>query len=577
MTKCKSYRKTKSPKCGEQKGCEWIVGSGCLDEGYDISTEYNNPKKECKSYRKTKKPKCGEQKGCEWITGSGCLDEGYDISTAYNNPKKGCNSYRKTKKPKCNEQKGCEWMVGVGCLDADEDEEDEEDEKKEDYPSIEVIRGGDCIQRSKVDYHNHQLAAIRHLQRHRSLLVVFETGLGKTLTALTSSQCYLDEHPDNKVVVISPKSVVNNFAKEMVKYGDEIDSRYTFYSYDKFMLDYKKKKLSNCNHTMLIVDEVHNLRNYKGKGGGFSNRFEPIYRCSQQAAKVVLLTATPFVNVFEDVHALILLLRTGENPSTLKTLRTIDQTIDTLTGYTIVMREKALDSYAASEEFYVTVPMTPQHYKRYVNVITDQEDRQLLTGNPRVFYNAHRQAVNMVADSYFTSKLKKIGELLRQNKGKSLIYTNWLQFGVNPVNRFLENLNVTTEVISGDVNQRTRDRAVLRFNNDEIDVLVITNAGAEGIDLKGTRNIFILDPPWNPAGIHQVVGRGIRYKAHDHLPENERVVRVFYMVQTKPSGADYERYPDRSGDVLLYSIIDRKQRSEDEFYQKLTRISIPTA
>ena len=32
MSNCKKYKKTKSPKCKDQKDCDWVVGKGCLDK-----------------------------------------------------------------------------------------------------------------------------------------------------------------------------------------------------------------------------------------------------------------------------------------------------------------------------------------------------------------------------------------------------------------------------------------------------------------------------------------------------------------------------------------------------------------
>ena len=64
---CKKYRKTKPPKCDNQKGCEWEVGKGCR-----AVKDGKSPKPRCQKYRKTKSPKCDNQKGCEWEVGKGC-------------------------------------------------------------------------------------------------------------------------------------------------------------------------------------------------------------------------------------------------------------------------------------------------------------------------------------------------------------------------------------------------------------------------------------------------------------------------------------------------------------------------
>ena len=57
-------------------------------------------------------------------------------------------------------------------------------------------------------------------------------------------------------------------------------------------------------------------------------------------------------------------------------------------------------------------------------------------------------------------------------------------------------------------------------------VMMASSAGAEGISLMGTRNVYIMEPYWNPARIDQVIGRAIRINSHKNLPEDERNVKV---------------------------------------------------
>lgn len=57
-------------------------------------------------------------------------------------------------------------------------------------------------------------------------------------------------------------------------------------------------------------------------------------------------------------------------------------------------------------------------------------------------------------------------------------------------------------------------------------VFMGTKAAAEGIDLKGVRNVFITEPYWNPVRIEQAIGRAIRICSHAKLPLAERTVKV---------------------------------------------------
>ena len=91
-------------------------------------------------------------------------------------------------------------------------------------------------------------------------------------------------------------------------------------------------------------------------------------------------------------------------------------------------------------------------------------------------------------------------------------------------------------VFHGGLSKGEKANLVNAYNSGKTPVLLVSSSGAEGLDLKGTKSIQVTEPHWNNSKIEQVVGRGIRYKSHDHLPEAERKVRVmkYYTVHPKP-------------------------------------------
>ena len=87
-------------------------------------------------------------------------------------------------------------------------------------------------------------------------------------------------------------------------------------------------------------------------------------------------------------------------------------------------------------------------------------------------------------------------------------------------------------------------------------VLLVSSAGAEGISLIGTRNVYIMEPYWNPARIDQVIGRAIRINSHKDLPEEERTVKVqLYMTVFSPEQSVSPEGPNivsiRRNDMVL--------------------------
>ncbi len=145
----------------------------------------------------------------------------------------------------------------------------------------------------------------------RGMLVVHGVGTGKTLTAVTASQCFLDAHPDGIVNIVTPTSLQINMKKEMMAFGLEgtvsrdvngnikkitlADSRIRFYTYKGFMNDASKQ----CQNSLLIVDEAHNMRTPESK------QANAVRDCAILATKVLLLTATPVVNGPRDLLMLM--------------------------------------------------------------------------------------------------------------------------------------------------------------------------------------------------------------------------------------------------------------------------------
>jgi hypothetical protein len=60
-----------------------------------------------------------------------------------------------------------------------------------------------------------------------------------------------------------------------------------------------------------------------------------------------------------------------------------------------------------------------------------------------------------------------------------------------------------------------------------IQVFMITSSGAEGISLKNTRIVHVVEPYWHPVRIEQVIGRARRICSHNELPKDEQNVTVF--------------------------------------------------
>jgi hypothetical protein len=117
-------------------------------------------------------------------------------------------------------------------------------------------------------------------------------------------------------------------------------------------------------------------------------------------------------------------------------------------------------------------------------------------------------------------------------------------------------------------------RAKSNNNNtgDIIKVLMITSSGSEGINLRNTRFVHIMEPYWHPVRLEQVIGRARRICSHKNLPPALQTVEVFvYLMvftaeQLDSDGAIELKRKDLSkiekvpvtSDQLLYEISEIK-------------------
>jgi len=107
---------------------------------------------------------------------------------------------------------------------------------------------------------------------------------------------------------------------------------------------------------------------------------------------------------------------------------------------------------------------------------------------------------------------------------------------------------------------------------DIIKVFMITASGAEGISLRNTRYVHIIEPHWHPVRIEQVIGRARRICSHQDLPKELQTVEVFMYLMTIP-----EKYLESGMSIKMkqrdVSRLDGKTvLSSDQYLFEISRI-----
>jgi hypothetical protein len=114
----------------------------------------------------------------------------------------------------------------------------------------------------------------------------------------------------------------------------------------------------------------------------------------------------------------------------------------------------------------------------------------------------------------------------------------------------------------------------------QMKLLMITQSGAEGINLKNVREVHIMEPYWNQVRVDQVMGRAIRSGSHLALPEKDRNVDVFMYVATFTPQQLRENFTlqrkddSMTSDQAIYAIAARKAKIIKEILELLKRAAV---
>lgn len=458
-------------------------------------------------------------------------------------------------------------------------------EKTPKKPKEKKPKAGDCIGRSKLSLKPHQIALVEHLKTHRGIIAAFDVGAGKTLTAVAATQCYLDSNPKGKVIIVTPKSLQDNFKKELKAYGvKRPDDKYEFYTIRNFATQYK----NGCpDNVFLVIDESHNLRTTiktripksKAKAPKASNKKSKesianavtAIKCAKTADKVLLLTATPLYNKPHDLINLVAMVK-GTDPLTKTEFerKNRKELCEYFKDTIMFFENPRTDDYPDKEEHTIRVIMTNDYYKEYRKV-EEKKSGLLSANNPWTFLTGVRQATNAVDPCL---KCQWAVDKILEDK-KTLIYSAFVTHGVKKLQGMLDELGIKYVEVTGSMSMEARKKAVLDYNSNKVKVMFITKAGGEGLDLKGTRYVILLEKSWNRPNEEQIIGRAVRFRSHAHLPKDEQSVDVYHLIITKPAPSMRDKNDEKeSADDMLEKITIEKEEKNRMFLKLLKSASI---
>ena len=214
----------------------------------------------------------------------------------------------------------------------------------------------------------------------------------------------------------------------------------------------------------------------------------------------------------------------------------------------------------------------------------------------------------------FSCKIKSILEHIIASDGIILIYSQYLDAGLVPIALCLEELgfnrakqdNLLEETLSSEkfnvlnmsnnkqdskqkfkqatyamITGDNKPKGLSINNNAELELLndpkningelckvvLISNAGSEGLDFKNLRQVHILEPWYNLNRIEQIIGRAIRNCSHKNLPLNERNTQIF--LHGTNLNDNYEAI-----DLFMYRFAEQKSKKIGEIQKILKSVSV---
>lgn len=392
---------------------------------------------------------------------------------------------------------------------------------------------------------------------------------------------------------------IDNFFKGDTKLVKEFLKRVYFKSYQSIEYasrEVSRKGLIDTTNSFIIVDEAHNLRTeivYETDGES------PEYNITKGATplamnfliknafKVLLLTATPLYNsgaldlynIFSMVYGIDFYVPDELSSNGTKGKKKLSsyngnviKNSDKFYNYFFNCKtsfynipESVLNNFPSFNINEVFIPMTMEYYKYYNLVETAEkhwlevkeqrkQNDELFVWDPfgyKYFYNALRRSNNSIIidiqksfpDQYLSlsPKIEWVKNFISKRKTEqTIIFTEYIDTGIFALKQVISKITSSYSLMYGDINIGIRQSIVNSFNNKLVNILIVsTKVGGEGLDLKGVKNIIILDAYWNESRNQQLIGRGVRYKSHEN--EIDRIVQVYKLYLIKP---EEERFVD---------------------------------
>jgi len=428
-----------------------------------------------------------------------------------------------------------------------------EKERKEKQERLEEKEKEDAKLKTdlKQTLYPYQRVGVSFLSKAGSAILGDDMGLGKTLQALAT----VDEIGAQKVLIVCPNTLKGVWAKEIDKFlsGEEyaiVDGgkkkklnqikagkRFTIINYEAIRQKEKElteegKELAKKDWDVIIFDEAHRIKNRKAQ------QTKACLKVAKKAKRVYHLTGTPIMNKPYEIWTLLNAINPDKYTSFWRFVDLYCEKWHNGWGWEIgkaknpeefreflapIMlrrkKEDVLDDLPSKTTQQIPVQLKPKERKLY-NQMRDEMVAELSEKDsvsaPVIIAQITRLKQICVSSellkekkkSWNSKKIETLLDIISDSNGQGIVVFSQFKEAIKLVSKALENKGIGYSILTGDSNQKQRERAIESFQKGETKVFLTTiQAGGQGITLTAGSIAVFLDKHWTPAINNQAVDR----------------------------------------------------------------------
>lgn len=414
----------------------------------------------------------------------------------------------------------------------------------------------------KIDLLPYQLDGVAFAVGAGRAVLADDMGLGKTIQGVGTAELLARLAGIKRVLVVCPASLKSQWRNEIGRYCERSvqivegkneerprqyhgETFFTICNYEQVLRDIHSVETTAWD--LIILDEGQRIKNWEAKTSrvikGLRSRF------------ALVLSGTPLENRLDELYSVVQFIdnrRLGPGFRFFHRHRMVDEKGKVL-GYRNLeaLRERLkpillrrtrdsvkLDLPERAVEI-VRIPPTDEQaimHDGFLRIVASIVGKAYLTEMDVLRLRAALLSCRMTADASIlvnkeppncSSKLERLNEILEaiaaEADRKVVLFSEWTSM-LDLIEPLLNKHKLGFVRLDGSVPQKKRQLLVNEFQTSpECRFIIMTNAGAVGLNLQAANTVINVDLPWNPAVLEQRIGRA-------HRMGQTRQVQVFLLV-----------------------------------------------